>query len=198
MKLTVARAKLLVLEEQAVIHQRQGIINIELILLAVYQGIRYQRIESNLECIFVYGVSKANLGGVVKQVGCFDICVFWVVDDRRLEAIKRYKVGYLLMVILESELTCELGNTGRTRAFYLHHVGPDNLFLEGIFLVVQQPVLYLVLVKRCSHVIFSKVSCKKVLYSWNILLLHLSQTSRRSSFRHSILPYLKLRFAVMR
>lgn len=80
MQLTISRAKLLIFEEQSIVHKRERIIDIEIGLLAVDQGVSHELIETRLQGILVNRRGEPRLCSVVEQVCRPDILMFWMVD----------------------------------------------------------------------------------------------------------------------
>lgn len=78
-QLTVAPAKLLLLQEQAVVHQGQGIEHIQFGLLGQNEGIVDEGIESRFERRPIRGGGESSFCGVVEEVGNAED--FIVLDD---------------------------------------------------------------------------------------------------------------------
>lgn len=80
MQLPVAGAKLLLLEEEAVVHEGQGVEDVEAGLLGEDEGVVDEVVEAGLEGGLVEGLLEGRVGGVVEEVGDADDVVFGVVD----------------------------------------------------------------------------------------------------------------------
>lgn len=71
-ELTVTGAELLLLQEEAVVEQRQTVEDIELVLLAQDQGVADKGVQPCLKSGLVEGRGQADFGGVVPEVGGAD------------------------------------------------------------------------------------------------------------------------------
>ena len=81
MQLPVAAAKLLLLEEQCIVHEGQGIENVKVVPLGHDEGVVDEAVEARLESGLVKWLLQARLGGVVEEVGDTQDVVLRVVDD---------------------------------------------------------------------------------------------------------------------
>lgn len=79
-QLPIAGAKLLLLEEEAVVHEGQGVEDVEASLLGEDEGVVDEVVEAGLEGGLVEGLLEGRVGGVVEEVGDADDVVFGVVD----------------------------------------------------------------------------------------------------------------------
>lgn len=100
MQLAITRAELLLLEEQAVVHERQSVEDVELVALGEDQRIVNELVESLLQVGLVEGLLEANLGGVVEEVGYTDDVVLGVADYGGLDAEEGEEIGDFLVRIL--------------------------------------------------------------------------------------------------
>lgn len=102
-QLAVARAKLLLLQEETVVHERQGVEDVKLGELGEDEGVVDEVIEAVLEGGLVKGLLESHVGGVVEEVGDTDDVVLGIVDGGRLDAVEGEEVGNVLILILGSE-----------------------------------------------------------------------------------------------
>lgn len=79
-QLAVARAKLLLLQEEAVVHEGQCVEYVELGELGEDEGVVDEVVEAGLEGGLVKGLLEGHVGGVVEEVGDTDDVVLGVVD----------------------------------------------------------------------------------------------------------------------
>ena len=93
MQLAVAGPKLLLLQEKRVIHQRQRVEHVKVLLLGQDEGIPHQRVQARPEGGAVVRRREGHVARVVKQVGGADGRVFLGLDDRGFKAIEGEKVG---------------------------------------------------------------------------------------------------------
>jgi len=93
MKLAITRSKLLLGQEQAVIHQGQSVEDIELCFLRKNESIVHQFVETGFECISRWVGDESYFGGVVVEVGCSDVFVFGVVDHAGFKVVEGEEVG---------------------------------------------------------------------------------------------------------
>ena len=68
-QLAVAAAKLLLLEEEGVVHEGEGVEDVEAGLLGEDEGVVHEAVEARLEGGLVEGLGEARLRGVVEEVG---------------------------------------------------------------------------------------------------------------------------------
>ena len=101
MQLAVAAAKLLLLEEEGVVHERQGVEDVEARLLGQHERVVDEAVEPRLERGPVRRLGQARLGGVVEEVGDAQRAVLRVVDDGRLDAEEGEEVGDFLVGVLQ-------------------------------------------------------------------------------------------------
>lgn len=80
MQLAVAGAKLLLLQEEAVVHEGQCVEDVELGELGEDEGVVDEVVEAGLEGGLVKGLLEGHVGGVVEEVGDTDDVVLGVVD----------------------------------------------------------------------------------------------------------------------
>lgn len=103
-ELAIAAAKLLLLQEERVVHEGEGVEDVKLEALGQDEGVVGQAVEAGLVrlavIVFVFG--KAGVGGVVEHIGDADDVMLGVVDDGRLDAVEGEEVGNLLVGVLES------------------------------------------------------------------------------------------------
>jgi hypothetical protein len=92
MQLAVPGAKLLLLEEQGVVHQGEGVEDIKLELLRKDQGIVHQRVQTLFQLCSVGRLLQRYSGGVIEEVGCTDGAVLRVYDGR-FDRVEREEVG---------------------------------------------------------------------------------------------------------
>lgn len=79
-QLAVTCAKLLLLQEEAVVHERQGVEDVKLGELGEDEGIVDEVVEAGLEGRLVKGLLEGHVGGVVEKVSDTDDVVLGVVD----------------------------------------------------------------------------------------------------------------------
>lgn len=94
----VAAAEVVLVEDQRVVHERQGVEDVELELLAEDEGLVHQLVQARLERRLVGG--EGRLAGVVEEVGGAEELVLGVVDDGGVEAVEGEEVGDLAVVVL--------------------------------------------------------------------------------------------------
>lgn len=80
MQLAVARAKLLLLQEEAVVHERQGVEDVKVGELGEDEGVLDEVVETGLEGGLVKGLLEGHVGCVVEEVGDTDDVVLGVVN----------------------------------------------------------------------------------------------------------------------
>lgn len=97
MQLSVAATKLLLLQEQAVVHERQGVEDIQLGPLGENERIVDECVEASLERGLVERLAEAGFGGVVEEVG--DTQDIVALDDGRFYAEKGEEVGDFAIVL---------------------------------------------------------------------------------------------------
>lgn len=97
MELPVAGAKLLLLQEQRVVHERQRVEHIQFGPLGEDQGIVDERVETSLESRLVKRLAEAGLAGVVEEVGDAEDVV--VLDDGGFDAEEGEEVGDFAIVL---------------------------------------------------------------------------------------------------
>lgn len=98
MQIPVAAAKVVLVENQRVVHERQGVEDVELELLAEDEGLVHQLVQARLERRLVR--REGRLAGVVEEVGGAEELVLGVVDDGGVEAVEGEEVGDLAVVVL--------------------------------------------------------------------------------------------------
>lgn len=103
MQLPITRAELLLFKEQCVIHERQGIEDVELCPLGQDQRVVNKFIQTFFRGGFVEGRGKANLGTVVEEVSDSDHLVSWIVDNGGLEVVEGEEVCDLMVLVLRRE-----------------------------------------------------------------------------------------------
>lgn len=81
MQLPVAWAKLLLFEEQRVVHERQRVEHVEFRPLGKDQCVMDELVQTLLRGGLVKWRSKANFGTIVEEISDPDYLVSWVVDD---------------------------------------------------------------------------------------------------------------------
>ena len=100
-QLAVAGAKLLLLQEERVVHQGERVEHVKILLLGQDEGVGHQGVQARLEGGAVVRRREGHVARVVEQVGGADRRVFLGLDDRGLEAIEGEKVGDFAVSILE-------------------------------------------------------------------------------------------------
>lgn len=100
MQLAITGAELLLLEEQAIIHERQGVEDVELVALGEDERIVDELVEALLQGGLVEGLLQADFGGVVEEVGDADDVVLGVADDGGFDAEEGEEVGDFLVSVL--------------------------------------------------------------------------------------------------
>ncbi len=100
MKLSVSWTKLLLLQEQCIVGDRQSIEDVKVILFGKNQRVLDQIVKARLEAGLVEWCGQPMLRGVIEEIGSPDDLVLRVVDDRRLEAVKGKEVGDFLLFVL--------------------------------------------------------------------------------------------------
>lgn len=101
MQLAVTGAKLLLLQEEAVVHEGQGVEDVELGELGEDEGVVNEVVEASLEGGLVKGLLEGHVGGIVEEVGDTDDVVLGVVDGGGLDAVEGEEISNVLVVILE-------------------------------------------------------------------------------------------------
>lgn len=79
-QLAVAGAKLLLLQEKPVVHEGQGVEDVEPGELGEDEGVMDEVVEAGFEGGFVERLFEGRVGGVVEEVGDANDVVFGVVD----------------------------------------------------------------------------------------------------------------------
>ena len=102
-QLPVAAAKLLLLEEEAVVHEGQGIEDVEFQILGQNQGIVAQFIHTSLVGRAVVRLSEAGFGGVVPHISDTQHVVLVVLNDRGFDAVEGEEICNVLVVVLKKE-----------------------------------------------------------------------------------------------
>ncbi|KAK1247258.1 hypothetical protein MKX07_002167 [Trichoderma sp. CBMAI-0711] len=101
MQLAVSGAKLLLLEEQRIVHEGQGIEDVEAGELGEDEGIVDEVVEAGLEGGLVKGLLEGDVGCIVEEVGDADDVVLGVVDGGGFDAVEGKEVGDVLLIILQ-------------------------------------------------------------------------------------------------
>lgn len=100
MQLPVTWAELLLLEEQGVVHKRQGVEDIEFCPLCQDQRVVNKLVQTLFRGGFVEGRGKADLSAVVEEVSDSDHLVSRVVDNRGLKVVEGEEVCDFVVLIL--------------------------------------------------------------------------------------------------
>ena len=112
MQLSIPSTKLLLFQKQCVIHQRQCIKHIKLILLRDDKRVVDKSIETRFKFGDIDGCGRgwdAGFGGVVEEICCADMVVFWVVYDGGLEGVEGEEVGDFLRIwVLGRNISTEM------------------------------------------------------------------------------------------
>ena len=98
MQLAVAAAKLLILEEEGVVHEGEGVEDVELGLFGEDEGVVHEGVEALLERLLVDGRGEARFRGVVEEVG--DAQDVLDLDDGGFDAEKGEEVGNVVVFVL--------------------------------------------------------------------------------------------------
>lgn len=103
MQLSITAAKLLLLQEEAIVHERQRIKNVQLGLFSEDKRIVDERVEAGLEDCLVDFFGESCFRGVVEEVGYAEDVVDGVVfDNGGFDAEKGEEVGDFLVIVLGS------------------------------------------------------------------------------------------------
>ena len=81
-KLAISRSKLLLLQEQRVVHERERIEDVKAEAVGQDQCVTHECVQARLEGGRIHGCGQACLGGVVEEIGCADRLVLGRPDDR--------------------------------------------------------------------------------------------------------------------
>lgn len=100
-QLTVTTAKFLLLEEERIVHQSEGVEDVKLVPLGQNERIVSQLVETLLQRSLVHRLLQANLGTIVEHVRHLDDAVFGIADGRRLDTEEGEKVGDFSIKILK-------------------------------------------------------------------------------------------------
>lgn len=93
MQLSISGTEFLVLQEQGIVKQGEGIEDIELVLLGDDECVIDEFVEALFKISAGVGRVQGVFRGVVEEVGCADSFVLGVVDDGGFEDVEGEEVG---------------------------------------------------------------------------------------------------------
>ena len=93
MQLAITGTKFLIFQEERVVQQSQSIEDIELVLLSENERVVHEFVETLLKICAGVLRREGVLGGVVEEVGCADVLVVCVVNDRGFENVEGEEVS---------------------------------------------------------------------------------------------------------
>ena len=108
MQLAVAGAELLLLKEEGVVHEGQGVEDVEAVALSEDERVVDEPVQACLEDRFVDAFADARLRGVVVQVGDPEDLVAGRLDDGRFDVEEGEEVGDFLVFILWPTSQCSV------------------------------------------------------------------------------------------
>lgn len=120
-QLAVTAAKLLLLEEEAIVHEGERVEDVKLEVLGQDEGVMDEGVEAGLMGRAVIGLLEAGFGGVIPEVGDAEDVVLGVSDDGGLDAVEREEVGDFPVVVLGNVSVSWFGMGGGVKT-YLDHV----------------------------------------------------------------------------
>lgn len=103
MQLAISGSELLLLQEQRVVHERQGVEDVKLSSLGEDERVVHELIQASLESGLVEGRLESDIAGVVEQVGDTHDLVSGVVDDGRLEVVEGEEIRDVVVVVLQHD-----------------------------------------------------------------------------------------------
>jgi len=92
-QLTITRSKLLLLQEQRIVHERERVEHVKVVTLREDESVVDQLVQPLLEQYAILGLAEPGLGGIIEEVGCFDGGVFGGLDDGGFQAVEGKEVG---------------------------------------------------------------------------------------------------------